>query len=346
MKFKIILFLFFSFLLANIGISQNIKGLVLDSKTKVPVAGASVYFDNTTLGQMTNFDGEFSFFLENEINAPLVISFVGYKSVIVSEFSTDSKITIYLEEDISVLDEVLISSNKIWSRAYKLKAFKKQFLGFSKFSESCEILNEDDIILRFDEKAKQLTAFSKQPIIVLNKALDYEIIYDLKAFEINYISSNKITRKVQDNADNKYRVHDVYYSGTSFFKPVVSDKHKKALKNRKKAYKGSVLHFMRSVAEESLTKNKFRIFRGAYQVLPEQFIKVFKKDKATKVSIKKRLSILYKKEQSSIKSTINEFGIDLYGNHSPIQHVLFGGAMGNQRMGDALPLDYGITSKK
>jgi len=32
--------------------------------------------------------------------------------------------------------------------------------------------------------------------------------------------------------------------------------------------------------------------------------------------------------------------IDAFGNHSPIRRVKFGGDFGNERMGDALPMDF------
>jgi len=39
---------------------------------------------------------------------------------------------------------------------------------------------------------------------------------------------------------------------------------------------------------------------------------------------------------------IDEFFIDTYGNYGPIIGVYFSGVMGNQRVGDTLPLDYGL----
>ncbi|NNK88181.1 MAG: hypothetical protein HKO90_07845 [Flavobacteriaceae bacterium] len=44
--------------------------------------------------------------------------------------------------------------------------------------------------------------------------------------------------------------------------------------------------------------------------------------------------------QSSVESFVDEFFIDSFGNHSPSEHVRFGGDLGRQRMGETLPLDY------
>ncbi len=337
--------LFFFLFLSNVSFSQHLFGVVVDEKTKEPIAGASVYFDNTTVGTITNFEGEFSFELENKISSPLVVSFMGYKTVSISSFEYDKKYRIMLEEDISALDEVFIEYEDEWTRAYKLKQFKKQFLGFSKFSEACEILNENDIVLRFNTTKKQLTASAKRPLIINNKALDYVITYDLKEFVVQYDTKGNLRATVKDNQDNWYVLHSVYYSGTSLFKAEISKKHKRALKNREKAYKGSVLHFMRSISSEALKEDRYKIFKGSSQVTPAYYIFTRKNDSlnTTEVTIPNELNILYKNKQSVIRSEVKTFVIDVFGNHNPIEQVLFGGFMGNQRVGDALPLDYGLN---
>ena len=65
------------------------------------------------------------------------------------------------------------------------------------------------------------------------------------------------------------------------------------------------------------------------------------------VSLKQKVSILYdRKEQSDINVYVDSFLLDAYGNYSAIRGVYFNGAMGSQRMGDTLPLDYGLSTKK
>ncbi len=336
--------LLFFLLLANVSFSQHLFGVVLDVNTKEPIAGASVYFDNTTVGTITSFQGEFSFDLENKIGSPLVISFVGYKTITITSLEYDKKYEVLLEEDISALDEVFIEYEDEWTRSYKLKQFKEQFLGFSKFSKACKILNEDDIVLRFNTTKMQLSASTKRPLIIKNEALDYEITYDLKEFVVQYNAKGDIRVTVKNNKDNWYVLHSVYYSGTSFFKTEISKKHKRALKNREKAYEGSVLHFMRSISSGRLKEERYKIFKGSSQVNPAYYIFTKKNDSlnTTEVTIPNEINILHKNKQSIIRSEVKTFAIDVYGNHSPIEQVLFGGFMGNQRVGDALPLGYGL----
>jgi len=337
----------FSFAQSNTSTLKNksIYGVVIDEKTKEPIAGASIYFDNTTVGTITTFEGEFTFDYDNKINASLVVSFVGYKTIVIPSPKYNEKYTILLAEDVSALDEVYIEYKDEWSRAYKLKQFRKEFLGYSRFSRACKILNEDDIILRFNSKEKQLIAQSKNPIIIINEALDYEIKYDLSEFVVDYGIGIGIREPVEDNKDKWYYFRSVYYAGTTFFKTIPSKNHKKALKNREKVYKGSVPHFMRSIANNSLKKDKYKIFKGSKQIPPELFIHTERIDSLnlTKVKISYRLNILYKnKYKSAIQSKVDTFTIDAFGNHNNISEVLFGGFMGDQRLGETLPYGYGL----
>ena len=321
--------------------AQELKGLVLSEKTNEPIIGASVYFDNTSIGTTTNFDGEFSILLKQPINAPLVVSFIGFETKIYSiEDFTVNRI-FKLKEDINTLAEVVLDSKDEWSREFKLRQFRREFLGRSEFAEKCTILNEDALILNFERDTKELVASAKAPIIVRNDALDYIIKYDIKDF---YITYNMDTEANIDLEKVFITVASVGYSGTTFFETIDSKKHKRALRNRQKAYTGSALHFMRAIANNSLRKEKFKIFKGSYQVDPLLHIKTFKNDSlnVTEVSLSHKLNILCKGRQSAIQSEVKRFTIDAFGNHAPIDKVLFGGFMAKQRIGDVLPLDYGL----
>lgn len=72
------LFIFILFV-NSISFSQIlIKGNVF-SETNEPLEGASIYFNNTTTGTITNAKGEFELKIK-EGNYTLVVSFLGYKT--------------------------------------------------------------------------------------------------------------------------------------------------------------------------------------------------------------------------------------------------------------------------
>ena len=88
---------------------SELKGKVADFLTYQPIESASVYIENTTIGSITNADGNFVLKVPQErLLDTLVISSIGYKSfkVVISEFDNGSDI--FLEEDVASLDEVVI----------------------------------------------------------------------------------------------------------------------------------------------------------------------------------------------------------------------------------------------
>lgn len=101
--------LFIFFITATTFAQTELKGKVADFLTFQPIESASVYIENTTIGSITNADGNFVLKVpQQHLQDTLVISSIGYKSfkVIISEFENGSDI--FLEEDVASLDEVVI----------------------------------------------------------------------------------------------------------------------------------------------------------------------------------------------------------------------------------------------
>ncbi len=89
----------------------ELKNTVVDFLTFAPIESASVYVKNTTIGTITNTDGNFVLVVPRSLeNDTLIISSIGYKSfkTPISEF--DAATNVFLEEDIASLDEVVVVS--------------------------------------------------------------------------------------------------------------------------------------------------------------------------------------------------------------------------------------------
>ena len=137
-KIKLFLFLF----VTSIIHSQTILGTVVDSNEE-PILGAFIYFDGTSYGTTTDIDGKFSFEIKSSINAPLVISYVGYEKIYLKEIDFNKRYKFIMQESIENLNEVVVSNNK-FSRKQMLTIFKNQFLGVTKAGKRCTIENEDE----------------------------------------------------------------------------------------------------------------------------------------------------------------------------------------------------------
>ncbi|MEJ7589339.1 MAG: carboxypeptidase-like regulatory domain-containing protein [Ferruginibacter sp.] len=60
----------------------NISGRVVDEKNDVPIAGATIYFNNTTVSTHTNEQGNFYFEAIRLLNTEMVISRPGYEVLV------------------------------------------------------------------------------------------------------------------------------------------------------------------------------------------------------------------------------------------------------------------------
>ena len=336
-------FVFIFFLhIVNIGLAQDyITGVVMDSKTLQPIESATVYFDNTTIGTTTNKEGHFSIKLEKGISSSLIVSFLGYKVVTLTSYEPNIRYKIMLEEDTSILEEVVITTDNIWTREYMLKQFKDNFLGTSKSARRCYILNEEDIDLSFDLERNKLIAKSNKPLQIVNEYLGYQINYQLEEFYINYL-------KYKGREKPWYKTKSSYYAGTSFFTSIHSIATiKKIEKRRNEIYEGSVLHFMRAIFNNRVNEEGFKLYREDIVIKPgnENYLIVGKTDDPDFVYVKiiKPLTILYKNGRTSqvqIEDGFEHFFINTFGNHIPPNALYFSGDMGEQRFGDCVPLDY------
>lgn len=85
--------------------NQTITGKVLSAEDDEPVLGASVVVLGTSRGTVTDFDGKFT--IDVQPGATLVISYVGMKTASVE---AKNGITIRLEEDVQVLEDVVVTA--------------------------------------------------------------------------------------------------------------------------------------------------------------------------------------------------------------------------------------------
>lgn len=339
-------FLIISFLICFINIkAQVISGSVIDANTKKPVEGASVYFDNTTIGTTTNQDGFFKLRYNASIQTPLIISFLGYKKQTVSNYNPNQKLQIEMLEAINTLDEVVLNAKDPFSKKDKLKIFEKYFLGTTKNAKSCKIMNEEVIDLRFLSMDSTLVATAKEPIIIRNRKLQYDITYDLQTFTLK-------SKVVTMHGKPKLFPMTFHYEGSTFFEDRKASVSKRVLEKRETTYRGSILHFMRALLSDRFNESGFYVRYNDEIVKPIQFISVYDTENPNikKVRIFKSVVIIYHNSEhatfySEVIPNQTYFYINSYGNYFPIRALTFRGKMGENRMGDALPLDYKPLNK-
>jgi hypothetical protein len=224
----------------------TISGSVVSEVTGLPMAAASVFAQNTTMGTVTDNDGSFKLILPNG-GYDLIISFTGYKTenIRITSSNANEKIVIKLKEKEKELESVaIITTNEVKDGFAKYgQFFTNEFIGKSTNSKQCNIQNPEVLHFFFSKKKNRLKITATEPLIIKNNALGYNIKYELDSFT------------------HEYKTEVSTYSGYPLFENMQGDSSQvqQWLAARREAYKGSVLHFMRSVYNKNITEQKFEI---------------------------------------------------------------------------------------
>lgn len=310
----------------------NISGRVFNAEDSSAIYGASVYLNGTSIGTATNNLGQFELSMEQNFQATMIISTIGYDQIKITNPSkfNGKRLQVYLREKQESLETVFLEADP-WSREKKLKIFKEQFIGKDRAAKNCKILNEDELILRYSPSKNTLFASSENKLVIENSNLGYKINYTLIDFNVQFKT---------DKNKNSLPV-SVYYSGTSYFKDLTDNIPKRILRKRKRAYLGSSLHFMRALNNESLDRQKFRIYRGHNTVPQENILSLEVLENYTHAKpLVKSIRIRYDLQHWSSMNFEDDFIIDPYGNFSPPNSITFSGYMSHSRISQMVPLNY------
>ncbi len=241
-------FFLFTFLIVFISHSfaqGNISGIVTDAETKLPLEGASVFAQNTTLGAVTKNDGSFKLYL-NKGGYELVVSFSGYTSNVINiEASGEKTINIELKKEDKSLSEVVVkSSNEVLDGWEKYGAFFiDHFIGTTPAADSCYLQNPEALKFYYLKRTDKLKVLATEPLRITNNTLGYTLQYALDSF-IYYYGSQL----------NSYR-------GNCFYTQMegTEEQQKTWKEARNKIYNGSRLHFLRSYFDSTLKQEGFLV---------------------------------------------------------------------------------------
>lgn len=222
----------------------TVYGTVLDSTTREPLGSASVFCQNTTLGTTTNKQGEFSLLLKSG-GYDLILTYTGYQTQTIRITGDVNKFEILMiKEDKSLGEVVIKSSNEVKDGWEKYGSFfLENFIGSTPNASQCVLQNPEVLKFYFLKKSNKLRVLATEPLQIANKALGYNLRYQLDSFVYFY------------NTDiNSYRGYCLYteMEGTDSLRRVWSS-------NRMKAYYGSKLQFMRSYYDSTLIEDGWNI---------------------------------------------------------------------------------------
>jgi len=282
-SFSILLFLFF----AATAIAQPdhfyISGKVISEETKLPLQGASVFAQNTTFGTATDADGIFHLRLPDG-GYNLVVTFTGYsiESHRINSGNAGEKVLFEMKKKEKEMAEVsVVSTNEVKNGWEKYGAFFiEQFIGKTTNSAKSRIKNAEVLKFYFSKKRNRLKVLADEPIQVENNALGYTIKYALDSFTHDYGTQVSL------------------YTGYPLFEEMIPAgiEQETAWKEaRARAYKGSILHFMRSIYHQNLKEQGFEV----------QYLVIYN-EKDTAITLKNFYAALnYKKDDSTHTAEIH-----------------------------------------
>jgi len=227
--------------------AQNfvVLGKVIDSASKMPLAGASAFCPNTTYGSVSNAEG--LFFLKLPAGGyDLVVSYTGYDKKLFrisnNQSATDTLVVELPKLDKTMEEVAVVASNEVadgWAKYGKF--FLDNFIGTSPNAAQCILKNPEALRFFYTKKRNRLKVTTKEDLIISNPALGYNIRYQLDSF--NYDYNTNISQ----------------FTGYPLFSEIdtAADAKKQILTNRARTYLGSRLHFMRSLYRKQAVEDGF-----------------------------------------------------------------------------------------
>ena len=239
----------FAFLFVFMGASAQlvISGRVLAKESGQPLQGASVFADNTTLGTATDAGANYKLYLPNG-GYDIVVTYTGYnnESRRISAGDAGDKVNFEMRVKEKEMEAVaVVASSEVKDGWQKYGSFfLEEFIGKSANSSSCTLKNPEILKFYFSKRKNRLKVMAAEPLVVENKALGYNIKYALDSFT------------------HEYNTEISLYTGYPLFEEMMAEsdsQYRRWKEARNKAYTGSILHFMRSIYNKTLSEEGFEI---------------------------------------------------------------------------------------
>ena len=279
-----------------------ITGSVIGQADTKPVANASVFLSNTTIGDKTAADGSFTLHNVKPGKYQLVVSIIGFENseqvLTVNNANISVPVITIFPKTIN-LNEVKIKYKEDPNRERYLQLFRDQFLGTSARAANCTILNPEVLDLHYNDSTSTLTASSADFMEIENDALGYRIKYQLANFTM--VDQGMVKKKV-------------HYTGLEFLEEMQGSpaQERRWGLAREEAYENSPMHFLRAALANRLSEEGFRVWQYAKYANPDrppgQLIKErikFYKDSKAPTAVQ-RDSLAWWEKKSKLADTLHQ----------------------------------------
>lgn len=214
--------------------AQIIKGRVVnDTGSLIP--NVNIYIDGTRIATVSKEDGSFSLNISSGTSGNVVFQKDDYETFSTAASELMNKNLKVVLTKTNAIEEIRLVPYTSEAYTNYINYFLDTFIGSDR--ENVRIKNQKSLKFSYDKKNRFLKVKAPNTLIIENKNLGYEIQYNL----ISYSSD--------------FKTNLVNYTGTSFFKETKGTE--KIKLNRMNAYDGSMLHFFRSIYNNTIPADKF-----------------------------------------------------------------------------------------
>jgi hypothetical protein len=341
----VIFFLLIGTITGLFGQSTNdciIEGKVTDSSSGEPIYMVNVYLSGTTFGASTLQTGNYCMESVPGGSYQLIFQHIGYeiilKDILVEDnhrYVVDIQLLpkIYESEDI----QVITTEPTEWKN--QLKFFIKEFIGETKNSENCEIMNPEVLNFQIDDESDEFVAYTDSIVRIKNNSLGYQINLIL----VEFLCKN-------DHL-SRYRIYPKF----ELLEARDEDEAEQWQENRYESFIASIKHFLSTLARGKIMEENFKLstsnninwlLDGYGNYLHGDSLKIIDTDKALykKFFLDDYLKVSYspvKIYPPSIITFDSEYiVIDTLGNILTPGAVLRTGNWFKHRVAETLPMEY------
>ncbi|MFN8358207.1 MAG: carboxypeptidase-like regulatory domain-containing protein [Spirosomataceae bacterium] len=225
----------------------SIEGRIVSQDGRAPLPFANVFLSNTTRGVQADDKGKFQL---NNLSAgvyELVASYLGHETftIRIRPDTLHKALLIMLTPKANELQEVKIKRLRNGYELY-FPLFKELFIGQTGFSNDCKLKNPKALWFSESDDKLTLSVNADDVLVIENKALGYVIKYQLEDFTYNFKS------------------HYLSVLGYPFFEEMSTKsekQYKRWAENRRKAYLGSMQHFMKCLLHDSTHQAGYTMYK-------------------------------------------------------------------------------------
>lgn len=335
----------------------DLNGQVIDGATGVPLVAASIVAQNSTYGTVSDSAGVFHLQLA-EGGYTISVSYTGYqtKEIRVNKQIASEDLYVALVPKAGTLQEISVPFDLEVKNGWEVYGdiFVKNFIGQTYFSKACVIKNPQVLRFYYFKRRRTLKVTSKEPLIVENYALGYQLTFAI------------------DSLVNNFETRTSMFIGNPLFEEMDGTPEQEILwsRNRREIYYGSALHFMRSLYEKKLQQDGYElkfIFKTPTEEIPVTVRDVYSALHYSKDSVgtihlapvESEVAVIYHRARPEVEYLMLEpsanknfqistfvfdpkapISVEKNGYYYPQEGLITNGYLGFKKIADMLPYDY------